>query len=73
MNNETKTYRDLMTEVEAIEYLRIPEISKAKNLKHVIYNLKRMHDIPCIYISRQPLYPLKAVQEWINRQAIRRR
>ena len=73
MNNETKTYRDLMTEVEAIEYLRIPEISKAKNLKHVIDNLKRMHDLPCIYISRQPLYPLKAVQEWINRQAIRRR
>ena len=73
MNNETKTYRDLMTEVEAIEYLRIPEISKAKNLKHVIDNLKRMHDLPCIYISRQPLYPLKAVQEWINRQAVRRR
>ncbi len=73
MNNETKTYRDLMTEVEAIEYLRIPEISKAKNLKHVIDNLKRMHDLPCIYISRQPLYPLTAVQEWINRQAVRRR
>ena len=73
MNNEIKTYPDLMTEVEAIEYLRIPEISKATNLKHVIDNLKRMHDLPCIYISRQPLYPLKAVQEWINRQAIRRR
>ena len=57
---------DLMTEAELVEYLRIPEVSKAKNLHNVIDNLKRMRDLPRIHICGQPLYPREAVQEWIR-------
>ena len=57
---------ELMTEEELIRFLRIPEISKAQNHHHVIENLKRMHDLPCIHISNQPLYPLNAVRNWID-------
>ena len=41
---------ELLTEAELIEFLRIPEISKAKNYHNVIYNLKRFHDLPRIHI-----------------------
>ena len=58
----------LMTEGELIQFLRIPEVSKAKDLGHVIENLRRMHGLSCIHISRQPLYPLKSVLEWIDQQ-----
>jgi|GEM_PF-1603207 len=59
---------DLLTEEELIIYLRIPEVSKAGNYHNVIANLKRMKDLPCIHISRQPLYPLEAVRGWIRNQ-----
>ena len=55
-----------MTKSEVIEYLRIPEISKAKNYDNVIDNLIRMHDLPCIHISREPLFPLGRVQRWVE-------
>ncbi|MHC4424871.1 MAG: hypothetical protein ACYSYV_02105 [Planctomycetota bacterium] len=57
---------DLMTEVELIRFLRIPEISKAKDHHSVIENLKRMHGLPSIHISRQPLYPRDAICKWIE-------
>ncbi len=57
---------ELMTEGEVIEFLRIPEVSKAENYHNVIENLKRMHDLPCIHICKQPLYPLKAIRKWIE-------
>jgi len=59
---------ELMTENELIDFLRIPEVSKAQNLSHVIENLKRMHDLPCVHICRKPLYPLRSVLEWIEQQ-----
>ena len=68
MNTETKTYPDLMTEQELIEYLRIPEVSKSNNYKNVIDHLKRMRDLPRIHLCSKALYPLKAVREWVNRQ-----
>ncbi len=68
MNTETKTYPDLMTEQELIEYLRIPEVSKSTNYKNVVDHLKRMRDLPRIHLCSRALYPLKAVHEWINRQ-----
>lgn len=68
MNIENKTYPDLMTEQELIEYLRIPEVSKATKYKNVISHLKRMRDLPRIHLCSKALYPLKAVQEWVNRQ-----
>lgn len=57
---------DLMTEDELIRYLRVPEISKAGDFHNVIAQLKRFADLPCIHISRQPLYPRVAINEWIK-------
>lgn len=59
-------YSDLLTEKELIEFLRIPEISKAQDHRHVIENLKRMHALPCIHICRQALYPTEAIRKWIE-------
>jgi hypothetical protein len=65
-NNKADSFPELMIEDEIVEFLRIPEISKAGNHGHVIENLKRMHGLPCIHISKQPLYPLAAVRQWID-------
>ena len=53
MNNETKTYPDLMTEQELIEYLRISEVSKSTNYKNVVDHLKRMRDLPRIHLCNK--------------------
>ena len=60
----------LMTEAELIEFLRIPEVSKANNYRNVIDNLKRMHDLPRIHICGQPLYPREAILEWIRNKTV---
>jgi len=65
-----QNFPELMTEDEVIQFLRIPEISKAANYRHVIENLKRMHDLPCIHICRQPLYPLDSVRNWVKNKAL---
>ena len=57
---------ELMTEDDLIQYLRIPEVSKAKDYHNAIANLTRMHDLPRIHICGQPLYPREAIQEWIR-------
>ncbi len=57
---------ELLTETELIRLLRVPEISKAENYGHVIENLKRMHNLPCIHICKKPLYPINAVRKWIE-------
>lgn len=58
---------DLMTEEEVIRYLRIPEISKSKDHRNVIANLKRMHDLPRIPLCGTTLYPREAVKAWIEK------
>ena len=63
-----RTFPDLMTESELIDFLRIPVISRATNHHNVIENLKRMHDLPCIHISKKCLYPLAAIQKWVGGQ-----
>ena len=70
-NNQTDSFRELMTQDELIEFLRIPKISKAEDHNNVISNLKRMHDLPCIHISKQPLYPLVAVRQWIKEKLLK--
>ena len=57
---------ELLTEDELIRLLRVPEISKAENYGHVIENLKRMHNLPCIHICKQPIYPLSAIRKWVE-------
>jgi hypothetical protein len=56
----------LLKEDELIRFLRIPDISKAKDYHNVIAHLKRYRKLPCIHICRTPLYPLDAVLGWIE-------
>ena len=60
-----------MIQDELIEFLRIPEVSKADDHNNVIDNLKRMHNLPCIHISKQPLYPLNAIRKWIEEKLLK--
>jgi hypothetical protein len=60
-----------MTEPELIRYLRIPEISNANDYGNVIENLKRMHNLPCIHICKQPVYPLNAIRHWIEEKLLK--
>ncbi len=61
---------DILTEEELVKFLRIPEVSNAKNYHNVIENLKRMHNLPCIHICRQPLYPIEAIRKWVKEKTI---
>ncbi len=59
---------ELMTESELIHFLRISEVSNSKNHHNVIENLKRMHNLPRIYICGKALYPQEAIREWIRQK-----
>ena len=59
---------DLLTEEELVRFLRIPEISKAKNYHNVVANLKRFRGLPCVHVCHQPLYPRDAIMEWVKEQ-----
>ena len=59
---------ELMTEQELIRFLRIPEITTAKNYHNVVENLKNMRDLPRLHLCNKVLYPLRAVQEWIEKE-----
>ena len=61
---------ELMTEAELIEYLRIPEISTAKDYANVIYNLKRMRNLPRVHICNKPLYPKQAIDKWLQENVL---
>ncbi|MHC4259927.1 MAG: hypothetical protein ACYSTF_05905 [Planctomycetota bacterium] len=67
-NNNPDSFREVMTEAEVVEFLRIPEISKAKDHRNVVANLKRMRDLPCLHISKQPLYLRESVLGWVREQ-----
>ncbi len=62
----TVSFPELMTEIELMHFLRIPDVSHGANPHNVVENLKRFHQLPCIHISRQPLYPLAAVRRWVE-------
>lgn len=70
-NKVVKFWPDLLTESELILYLRIAEVSKANNYRHVIQNLRRMHGLPAIHIGKQPLYPLAAVRRWVEEKLVK--
>jgi hypothetical protein len=58
-----------MTEEELIRFLRIPEISNAKDYRNVVENLKRLRNLPRIHICNRTLYPTEAILRWIEREA----
>ena len=68
MESNLKKGFDLMTEPELIEYLLIPEISKAEKFENVIENLRRFHNLPSISLCRQPLYPRRLIDLRIEQQ-----
>ena len=75
MNEEFHTvgFPELMTEMELMHFLRIPDVSRGANLHHVVENLKRFHQLPCIHISKRPLYPLVAVRRWVEEKLAKER
>jgi len=58
----------LMTQNELVRFLRIPEISTAKNQHNVIEHLKRFRSLPRIRLCNKTLYPLNAILEWIEKE-----
>jgi hypothetical protein len=60
----------LMTQNELIRFLRIPEISAAKNQHNVIEHLKRYRSLPRIRLCNKTLYPLNAIIAWIEKETI---
>lgn len=73
MHGELNTtgFTELMTETELMHFLRIPDVSHGTNLHNVVENLKRFHQLPCIHISRQPLYPLTALRKWVEDKLVK--
>jgi hypothetical protein len=61
---------ELLTEAELIRLLRVPEVSKAKDHRSVIANLKRMHDLPRLHLCGRTLYPTKEIEKWISEKCI---
>jgi hypothetical protein len=57
-------YPEIMNRSELAQYLRLDEVSKAKNYDNVIINLQRMRDLPALQICRQPLYCKPSIREW---------
>ena len=71
MNCEIKSFPDIMTEPELIEYLRISEVKRSNNPnnpKRYVQRLKSLRGLPRISICNSTLYPLKAVREWVDKQ-----
>jgi hypothetical protein len=61
----------VMTEDELIRFLRIPEISSARNYRHVIENLKRAHGLPRIHLCGKTVYLTDSVRQWLQQNVTR--
>jgi len=59
-------YPTVMTEEELIRFLRIPEISGARNYRHVIENLKRKHGLPRVHLCGKTVYLTDSVKVWLH-------
>ena len=71
LSNRT-LYTDVLTEKELVQFLRIPEVSKASDYSNVIKNLIRFRDLPRIEICNKLLFPRQAILDWINNQTIKK-
>jgi hypothetical protein len=56
----------VMTEEELIRFLRIPEISTARNHRYVVENLKRKHSLPRIHLCGKTVYLTDSVKQWLQ-------
>lgn len=73
MHNEFNLieFPELMTEAGLMRFLRIPDVSRGADPHNVVANLKRFHGLPCIHISKQPLFPLQAIRHWVQEKLVR--
>jgi len=69
--SDHKPVPELLTEDEVIQFLRIPEVSTAKNHHNVILNLIRLRNLPRIHIGKKLLFPRQAILEWIESETIK--
>ncbi len=58
----------VMTEDELIRFLRISEISRAENHRHVVENLKRKHGLPRIHLCGRSVYLTDSVKQWLQQR-----
>jgi hypothetical protein len=65
-----RPFPHLMTQNELVRFLRIPEISAAKDQHNVIEHLKRYRGLPRIRLCNKTLYPLDAILKWIESETI---
>ena len=65
-DGECRPCPSIMTEEELIRFLRIPEISHAKNHQNVIENLKRTRSLPRIHLCGKTVYLADAVKAWLE-------
>ena len=65
-DGECGLFPTVMTEDELICLLRIPEISRARNHRDVIENLKRTRGLPRVYLCGRAVYPTEAVKAWLE-------
>jgi len=55
-----------MTEEELVRFLRIAEISNARNYRNVIQNLKRVYGLPRIHLCGKAVYLTDSVTQWLR-------
>ena len=60
----------VMTEEELIRFLRIPEISNARDYRNVVENLKRMHGLPRIHLCGKTVYLADSVKVWLDKHVV---
>ena len=65
-DSEFVPYPTVMIEEELIRFLRIPEISNARNHRNVVENLKRTHGLPRIHLCGKNVYLTDAVKTWLE-------
>ena len=56
----------VMTKEELIRFLRIPEISNAKNHRNVIENLNAREACPRIHLCGKTVYLADALRAWLE-------
>jgi len=57
----------VMTEEELVTFLRIPEISRARNHRNVIENLRRRYGLPRIHLCGKTVYLMHSVRAWLEK------
>jgi len=62
-NGGFKPCPDLLTKEELIAFLRIPQISKSRDCRNAVENLKRMYSLARIHLYSEPLHPRRAIVE----------